>query len=151
MGLSLLGYHDWDQYLGSTKSALWSLCVAALSVPDAGCGSLFSGASPGISGGYAFQPEGIENPSFSRPPFLSRLLEYMGTVFGAPLAKGLLVMWGKGHNLCMGSGVSRAGQGWMGPSASHPHQLFHWKSPEQILSISPQHRTPSSEPPPAPR
>lgn len=49
--LSCLGLrHWWDQYLGSARSAVWPLCVAALSVPDAGCGNLLSGASPEISG-----------------------------------------------------------------------------------------------------
>lgn len=91
---------------------------------------------PKSQGEYAFQCEGSENPSFSRPPFLSCLLEYMGTALGAPLAKGLLVIWGKGHNLPMGSGVSRSGQAWVGPSALHPQPL-HWKSTEQLLSLSP--------------
>lgn len=47
-------------------------------------------------GGCALQYESSVTWSFPIPLFWSLLLEYMGTVFGAPLAKGLLTLrWGK--------------------------------------------------------
>ena len=48
------------------------------------------GAPTTVSGRYALQREGSETPSFSSAFFLPLLLESMGTVFGAPAAKGLL-------------------------------------------------------------
>lgn len=111
-----------------------SLCSKMLDVATCSV----SGASPeiseargGVGGEYAFYREGSENPSFFRSCFLSRLLEYMGTMFGVPSAKRLLaVVWGKGQNLPKGLGVSKGGQGLGGPSVPHPRQPLHWKSPE---------------------